>query len=376
MATAPGGGPAGRLAYEPSEPTIIFCDASQPPKHYSRVPLVAGVLAVVSGLVVLVAGSQPLFFSMAISEVVDPVAALPRSASRSRPILPRGPRISASLQTVQNSGGVAAVADDRLLGQPMKTTHVTFAVLFLFAGMAAAVAGRTSTALGAQSTVLPSPLTSVLEALSGLLRSGDPVDIERITFEQLRPGLPEYIVPDIASLLAREIFRLEADSDLYRKVATAVEQFTQRQYSFAPVDEDLRVFIATNRKTKELAGCVFLKKFKMGGSKTYEPMKADELPLMESLAVDPKYAGRGLGGALVKKCEAAAREWGYDRLMLQVYSENTRAIRFYQRRGYREICEDGTIQRPVSSSLFGIRWDSFDHKVMAKQLYGMPRMPF
>eukprot|EP00667_Euglena_gracilis_P026136 EG_transcript_31195 len=140
----------------------------------------------------------------------------------------------------------------------------------------------------------------------------------------------------------------------------------------APLEGKLQMFIAKNRKTSELAGCVFLKKFSMVGSREYEPVSAAELPLMESLAVEPKYAGRGIGGQLVKNCEKTAQQWGFDRLMLQVYSENTNAIRFYQKRGYKEVCEDNTIQRPVSASLFGIRWQEFDHKVMVKELSSGP----
>eukprot|EP00668_Euglena_longa_P015443 GGOE01019523.1.p4 GENE.GGOE01019523.1~~GGOE01019523.1.p4 ORF type:complete len:101 (-),score=21.35 GGOE01019523.1:119-421(-) len=95
---------------------------------------------------------------------------------------------------------------------------------------------------------------------------------------------------------------------------------------------------------------------------------------MESLAVEPKYQRRGIGSQLVRRCEEMTQQWGFDRLMLQVYAENREAIQFYETCGYREVCEDNTIQRPVSINQFGftstprIRWQVFCHKVMVKQL--------
>ena len=52
----------------------------------------------------------------------------------------------------------------------------------------------------------------------------------------------------------------------------------------------------------------------------------------------------------------------------QVYVENAGAIKFYKKRKYKEVFEDNRIQRPVGSSIFGIRWTEFNHKVMVKNL--------
>jgi len=205
-----------------------------------------------------------------------------------------------------------------------------------------------------------------LETLGGLLGGSDPVDIGPATQLQLKPLKEGYVIPDISVLLSREIFQLGDDPALCAKVAAAIESFTLRQYGL-PNDEQ-EIFLATNRRTGELVGCVFLKRLKTKDLPGYDVLDAADIPLMESLAVNPKYSGQGIGSRLVKECENLALKWGYNKLLLQVYVENAGAIKFYKKRKYKEVFEDNRIQRPVGSSIFGIRWTEFNHKVMVKNL--------
>ncbi len=55
---------------------------------------------------------------------------------------------------------------------------------------------------------------------------------------------------------------------------------------------------------------------------------------VNALAVFPQYQGQGLGGKLLSIAQERAQAVGCDTLSLQVFAENERAFRFYQRHGY------------------------------------------
>ena len=57
-----------------------------------------------------------------------------------------------------------------------------------------------------------------------------------------------------------------------------------------------------------------------------------EIVLLEALA-----PGKGVGSALVEACAAAARAAGATRLGVVTTNDNLRALRFYQRRGFRLV---------------------------------------
>jgi GNAT superfamily N-acetyltransferase len=56
------------------------------------------------------------------------------------------------------------------------------------------------------------------------------------------------------------------------------------------------------------------------------------------LAVEAQ--GRGIGGQLLAFAEQTAREQGYTEIVIWAFSGNTRAIRFYQKHGYRADKEE------------------------------------
>jgi ribosomal protein S18 acetylase RimI-like enzyme len=78
------------------------------------------------------------------------------------------------------------------------------------------------------------------------------------------------------------------------------------------------------------------------GLVTYEP----GIESWHVLSLDSLDPGRGIGGALLDRVEAAARAAGSPRVMLVTTNDNLDAIRFYQRRGYRIAAIDpGAIDR-------------------------------
>ena len=55
---------------------------------------------------------------------------------------------------------------------------------------------------------------------------------------------------------------------------------------------------------------------------------------LEAIAVDAAAEGKGIAGALLKKTEESARMHGAETLTLHVISTNSRAISFYEHKGY------------------------------------------
>jgi len=56
-----------------------------------------------------------------------------------------------------------------------------------------------------------------------------------------------------------------------------------------------------------------------------------------SIVLDPAYRGKGLAQCLLAACERAARAEGCTRLSLEVRADNARAIRCYERHGFRAL---------------------------------------
>ena len=57
------------------------------------------------------------------------------------------------------------------------------------------------------------------------------------------------------------------------------------------------------------------------------------------LAIEPGAWGSGIGGALVAECEARARAFGAQHMVISVIDSNERAITFYERLGYTRLPE-------------------------------------
>jgi len=58
--------------------------------------------------------------------------------------------------------------------------------------------------------------------------------------------------------------------------------------------------------------------------------------VVSDLVVDATYRNRGVGGALLERCETWARERAADGLVLAVFQDNVGARRLYERYGFRD----------------------------------------
>ncbi|MFQ5547665.1 MAG: GNAT family N-acetyltransferase [Woeseia sp.] len=65
-----------------------------------------------------------------------------------------------------------------------------------------------------------------------------------------------------------------------------------------------------------------------------EPLSHEPSGHLETIAVDDRAEGKGIGQALLSAAEEAARDRGAQTMTLNVISTNSRARRFYERSGY------------------------------------------
>lgn len=68
---------------------------------------------------------------------------------------------------------------------------------------------------------------------------------------------------------------------------------------------------------------------------------------LSGLAVDAAHRGRGIGNALMDRVEDQAVEKGCGRVSLICFERNEGAMRFYRRRGYREIARRPLVPHPT-----------------------------
>jgi len=60
-----------------------------------------------------------------------------------------------------------------------------------------------------------------------------------------------------------------------------------------------------------------------------------------SICVLPDYKGTGVAGKLIESFQLACKTEGYERLTLSVLSENSRAVAFYKKHGWRQSDQSG-----------------------------------
>ena len=99
------------------------------------------------------------------------------------------------------------------------------------------------------------------------------------------------------------------------------------------IDPDTPTLVACDAKHK-LAGFAMLR------------ILGDDVELM-TIAVDPKFRGKGLGNALLKACFEDLLMTPVKRMVLEVAADNPAAIKLYQKLGFEKISErKGYYARP------------------------------
>ncbi len=106
------------------------------------------------------------------------------------------------------------------------------------------------------------------------------------------------------------------------EAAFATDRLDRRAFRHAVVSPTI-LALAAGPEGGDLAGYVLV-----------QLRRGSRLARLTSVAVAPARAGRGLGRALLRGAEAAAREAGCDRLRLEVRADNEAARRLYQSAGY------------------------------------------
>lgn len=67
---------------------------------------------------------------------------------------------------------------------------------------------------------------------------------------------------------------------------------------------------------------------------------------INALAVFPGYRACGIGSALLHATETQAQEAGYQHMTIQVYAQNTGAVRLYAKLGYSEVARAPVREHP------------------------------
>ncbi|MFH1688261.1 MAG: peptidase C39 family protein [bacterium] len=120
--------------------------------------------------------------------------------------------------------------------------------------------------------------------------------------------------------------RLATEHDLsalfmLEEAAFETDRFTRDQIDYLLTESRATNFVLEDKSSIAGAACLLWRKSHQGAR-------------LYNIAVDPSYQGRGLGLKLLKECELEAARRGCEKMTLEVRSDNSGAIRFYERQGY------------------------------------------
>ncbi|MBB3034812.1 GNAT family N-acetyltransferase [Alteriqipengyuania lutimaris] len=140
--------------------------------------------------------------------------------------------------------------------------------------------------------------------------------------------------PALAAL-GRESF-CAAFAHLYKK--QDLDAFLEEVYSQAAVAEEIADDFCIHRLADD--GERLLGFVKLRAPSWYAEYSDAANPIaLGQLYTQPDLVGQGIGAALMDWAMAEARERAHDAVQLSVWSENTRAQKFYQRYGFAKIAD-------------------------------------
>jgi|TARA_R100000049_G_C1949946_1_gene97040 ribosomal protein S18 acetylase RimI-like enzyme len=149
----------------------------------------------------------------------------------------------------------------------------------------------------------------------------------------LRPATPDD-TPALATL-GRESF-CAAFAHLYRPEDIAA--FLEQAYSQSAVAQEVADDFHIHRLADD--GERLLGYVKLRAPSGYAGYSDAANPIaLGQLYTQPDLTGQGIGAALMDWAMAEARTRGHDAVQLSVWSENTRAQKFYQRYGFAKIAD-------------------------------------
>jgi ribosomal protein S18 acetylase RimI-like enzyme len=96
---------------------------------------------------------------------------------------------------------------------------------------------------------------------------------------------------------------------------------------------------------QELAGKLRRKRAAAHSGDTKAPSNVVRSGNLLSICVLPDYKGTGVAGKLIESFQLACSAEGYERITLSVVSENSRAVAFYKKHGWRQSGKSGESTR-------------------------------
>jgi len=143
----------------------------------------------------------------------------------------------------------------------------------------------------------------------------------------LRPLYPSDSLEELTSMLHRAYKPLADQGMNYTASDQTVDVTRERT--------QLGVCFVACSNDDQIIGCVCCHKTLQGVSKTW--YRRASVWVIEMLAVEPDWQGKGVGSALLSRAEAWACEQGADETALDSAAKAKELIDFYLSRGYSEV---------------------------------------
>jgi len=199
-------------------------------------------------------------------------------------------------------------------------------------------------------------------------------------------SVDEALLSPLSELTASCLFEEECAADFKRRVLTAATREDLGSTYFAPGRQQestigRSMLVCAEEEDGRVVGACGLQVLILtpdGRGEEQLRTRADwqdarERPLLANLVVASDRRRRGLGRSLMRECEAVAREWSFDEMLLKVEVRNRDAIRLYGECGYSEV---GLIEaerpRAFDFGLEFVRWEPTTLMCMRRELPPLP----